>query len=168
VNVDILMTHDVCGPGTIGIFHEQFGPTPRSGTSDRVVIIPDHYIFTADAEMPSQRADSARFREGAGAEILLRRGVREERTDDAQSLSRSDQNQLQGRLPQGAARRGARPAGEVLLGTDSHTCTAGAFGQFATGIGNTDAAFRPGHRQALAQSPADDEIHLPRRRSRRI
>ena len=27
------------------------------------------------------------------------------------------------------------------MGTDSHTCTAGAFGQFATGIGNTDAGF---------------------------
>jgi len=30
---------------------------------------------------------------------------------------------------------------QVLLGTDSHTCTAGAFGQFATGIGITDAGF---------------------------
>ncbi|MED6121117.1 hypothetical protein PIB30_027187 [Stylosanthes scabra] len=28
---------------------------------------------------------------------------------------------------------------EVLLGTDSHTWTAGAFGQFATGFGNTDS-----------------------------
>lgn len=25
VNVDILMTHDVCGPGTIGIFKKEFG-----------------------------------------------------------------------------------------------------------------------------------------------
>ena len=33
------------------------------------------------------------------------------------------------------------PAGEVLFGTDSHTCNAGAFGQFASGIGNTDAGF---------------------------
>ncbi|KAJ8547171.1 hypothetical protein K7X08_010757 [Anisodus acutangulus] len=30
---------------------------------------------------------------------------------------------------------------KVLVGTDSHTCTAGAFGQFASGIGNTDAGF---------------------------
>ena len=25
VDVDVLMTHDVCGPGTIGIFKERFG-----------------------------------------------------------------------------------------------------------------------------------------------
>lgn len=29
----------------------------------------------------------------------------------------------------------------MLFGTDSHTCNAGAFGQFATGVGNTDAGF---------------------------
>ena len=29
----------------------------------------------------------------------------------------------------------------MLFGTDSHTCMAGAFNEFATGIGNTDAGF---------------------------
>jgi len=84
-NVDKLMTHDVCGPGTFGIFQREFGenaqvsrpacclqrPCPYSKdcaecTSvmvahavrraplrqvwdpEKIVIIPDHYIFTSD------------------------------------------------------------------------------------------------------------------------
>src|ERR1044072_2981707 len=48
VDVDILMTHDVCGPGTIGIFHQEFGRQAKVWDKSRVVVIPDHYIFTAD------------------------------------------------------------------------------------------------------------------------
>ncbi|XP_043805214.1 3-isopropylmalate dehydratase large subunit, chloroplastic-like isoform X1 [Manihot esculenta] len=42
---------------------------------------------------------------------------------------------------------------QVLLGTDSHTCTAGAFGQFATGIGITDAGFVLGTGKLLLKVP---------------
>src|SRR5262249_28009290 len=48
IDVDVLMTHDVCGPGTIGIFKQHFGKDARVWDRDKVVIIPDHYIFTAD------------------------------------------------------------------------------------------------------------------------
>ena len=49
VDVDVLMTHDVCGPGTIEIFKERFGADAKVWDPDRVVIIPDHYIFTAES-----------------------------------------------------------------------------------------------------------------------
>src|SRR5947209_19822723 len=48
-NVDVLMTHDVCGPGTIGVLKQQFGKDAKVWDRTKVVLIPDHYIFTKDA-----------------------------------------------------------------------------------------------------------------------
>jgi homoaconitase/3-isopropylmalate dehydratase large subunit len=62
------------------------------------------------------------------------------------------------------AQEGHCRPGEVLFGTDSHTCNAGAFGQFATGIGNTDAGFIMGTGQLLIKVslcwPLVPPIHL--------
>src|ERR1700688_3794591 len=46
VKADILMTHDVCGPGTIGVFKREFGENARVWDRQKVVIIPDHYILS--------------------------------------------------------------------------------------------------------------------------
>src|ERR1039458_4803181 len=43
VQADVLMTHDVCGPGTIGVFHREFGKAAKVWDRNKVVIIPDHY-----------------------------------------------------------------------------------------------------------------------------
>lgn len=32
VKTDVLMTHDVCGPGTIGNFYKEFGPKAKVGS----------------------------------------------------------------------------------------------------------------------------------------
>ncbi len=138
VEADVLMTHDVCGPGTIGIFRREFGGGAKVWDRDGVVIIPDHYIFTADP-MCHRNVDT------------LRAFVKEQNITyfyDPGTPSYSGVCHLT--LPE----KGHCRPGEVLFGTDSHTCTHGAFGEFATGIGNTDAAFVMGTGKLLLKVPA--------------
>jgi 3-isopropylmalate/(R)-2-methylmalate dehydratase large subunit len=137
VNVDVLMTHDVCGPGTIGIFKKHFGENAKVWDKEKVVIIPDHYIFTKDA-MANRNVD------------ILRSFVKEQSLPYFYDVGTEH---YKGVCHIALPEEGHTRPGDVLLGTDSHTCTAGAFGEFATGIGNTDAGFVMGTGKLWLKTP---------------
>ncbi|MEW6156064.1 MAG: aconitase family protein [Verrucomicrobiota bacterium] len=164
VNADILMTHDVCGPGTIGVFKREFGKEAKVWDRQRVVIIPDHYIFTADSKS-NRNVD------------LLREFVREQGIpyfydviDDPSGtwkfdpskgmLQRQYGSHYAGVCHTALPQKGHTRPGEVLFGTDSHTCMAGAFNEFATGIGNTDAGFVMGTGKLLLKVPETMHFRL--------
>jgi 3-isopropylmalate/(R)-2-methylmalate dehydratase large subunit len=140
VNCDILMTHDVCGPGTIGVFRKHFGPNAKVFDVEKVVIIPDHYIFTADVHAHRNIEILRGFVKEQGIkyfydpEFVHAEGYPSPYKDPSKTTYKGV---CHAALPE----EGHTRPGEVLFGTDSHTCTAGAFGEFATGIGNTDAGF---------------------------
>ncbi|HEV2947360.1 MAG TPA: aconitase/3-isopropylmalate dehydratase large subunit family protein [Gemmataceae bacterium] len=137
IDVDVLMTHDVCGPGTIGVFKQHFGPNAKVWDRDKVVIIPDHYIFTAD-KMANRNVE------------VLRQFAAEQNIKYFYDVGTpSYKGVCHIALPE----EGHTRPGEVLFGTDSHTCTAGAFGEFATGIGNTDAGFILGAGKLWVKAP---------------
>jgi len=157
VNVDILMTHDVCGPGTIGVFKREFGKEAKVWDKKKVVIIPDHYIFTSDS-MSNRNVD------------ILRDFVREQDLPYFYDVISDPNGHWQFDASKGQLKqqwsgnytgvchttlpwKGHTRPGEVLVGTDSHTCMAGAFNQFATGIGNTDAGFVLGTGKILLKVP---------------
>jgi 3-isopropylmalate/(R)-2-methylmalate dehydratase large subunit len=148
VNTDILMTHDVCGPGTIGVFKREFGQDAKVWDRQKIVIIPDHYIFTADS-MSNRNVD------------ILRDFAREQRLPYFYDVIDAEKGQLKkqyGKNYTGVCHttlpwKGHTRPGEILFGTDSHTCMAGAFNQFATGIGNTDAGFILGTGKLLIKVP---------------
>lgn len=164
VNVDVLMTHDVCGPGTIGVFKREFGADARVWDSKKVVIIPDHYIFTADS-MSNRNVDILRdFVREQGIEYFY------DVIDDPNGHWHFDPEKGQTKRQYGSSYTGVchttlpwkghlRP-GEILFGTDSHTCMAGAFNQFATGIGNTDAGFILGTGKLLIKVPETMRFYL--------
>jgi 3-isopropylmalate/(R)-2-methylmalate dehydratase large subunit len=141
-DIDVLMTHDVCGPGTIGVFEEEFGKDAKVYDPEKVIIIPDHYIFTADPKAHRNIAILRDFAKRQGIKNFYdpdfidtdADGVPAPYADPAKTTYRGVCHSA---LPQNGHTR----PGEILLGTDSHTCTHGAFGELATGIGNTDAGF---------------------------
>lgn len=164
VNADILMTHDVCGPGTIGVFKREFGANAKVWDPRKVVIIPDHYIFTADSKS-NRNVD------------ILREFVREQGLPyfydviddpnghwvfDAQKgpIQRQYGSKYAGVCHTALPEKGHTRPGEVLFGTDSHTCMAGAFNEFATGIGNTDAGFVLGTGKLLLKVPETMRFRL--------
>lgn len=137
VNVDILLTHDVCGPGTIGIFKREFGETAKVFNREGVVIIPDHYIFTKD-EKAARNIDT------------LRVFAKEQELPHFYDPGTSS---YCGVCHLGLPQHGHVRPGEVIVGTDSHTCSHGALGAFSTGIGNTDAGFVMGTGKILVKVP---------------
>ncbi len=125
LNVDVLMTHDVCGPPTIGIWKREFGEKAKIWDKDKLVIFPDHYIFTKNPQA------------NRNVEIL-RSFAKEYDLDNYYDVGTE---RYKGVCHIALAEEGYNVPGTVLFGTDSHTCTSGAFGMFSTGVGNTDAAF---------------------------
>jgi 3-isopropylmalate/(R)-2-methylmalate dehydratase large subunit len=164
VRADILMTHDVCGPGTIGVFKREFGANAKVWDPKKVVIIPDHYIFTADSKS-NRNVD------------ILREFVKEQDLpyfydviDDPNGRWLFDASKGMLKRQYGASfagvchtalpQKGHTRPGEILFGTDSHTCMAGAFNEFATGIGNTDAGFVMGTGKLLIKVPETMHFRL--------
>ncbi len=142
LNVDVLMTHDVCGPPTIQIWKREFGKNARVWDKEKVVIFPDHYIFTANEQA---RRNVALLKEFAGEYNLPHYyDVGTERYKGVCHVS--------------LAEEGFNLPGTVLIGTDSHSCTSGAFGMFSTGVGNTDAAFIMGTGKIWEKVPESMKI----------
>jgi homoaconitate hydratase family protein len=116
--VDILMIHDLTGPLAVKSF-EKIG-IKKVWNNKKVVIVLDHQI-------PAESITAAELHK------TMRKFAEE------QELKIYDVGKG-GICHQVLPEKGHVLPGKVILGADSHTCTYGALGAFATGIGSTEAA----------------------------
>ena len=117
--LDLCMSNDITSPVSADIF-EQAG-FDKVFDKDKVAIILDHYT-------PCKDIDSARLSKKA-REFAKK-----------QNLTHFYDTGLVGIEHALVPEKGLAAPGEIIIGADSHTCTYGAFGAFATGIGSTDMA----------------------------
>jgi len=117
--VDIVLSNDITAPIAI----REFGRlgVERVFDPQRVVMVADHFVPNKDIRSAEQSLAMRRFAQAQGLPHHFdvgRMGI---------------EHVL---LPE----QGLVVPGDVIVGADSHTCTYGALGAFATGMGSTDIA----------------------------
>jgi 3-isopropylmalate/(R)-2-methylmalate dehydratase large subunit len=119
VRVDVVLANDITAPISIREFR-RLG-RDRVFDKDGVILVPDH--FTPNKDIKS--AEQAK---------VLRDFVREQGLTKYREVGEVGIEHAL--LPE----QGWVLPGDVVVGADSHTCTYGALGAFATGMGSTDIA----------------------------
>ncbi|MDI3280722.1 MAG: 3-isopropylmalate dehydratase large subunit [Bacillota bacterium] len=117
--VDLVLANDITGPVAIQEF--QRTGAERVFDPERVVLVPDH--FTPNKDIPS-----------AIQVQTLREFARAQGLPHFYEVGRMGVEHCL--LPE----EGLVVPGDLVVGADSHTCTYGALGAFATGMGSTDIA----------------------------
>ena len=117
--VGMVMVNDLTGPLALDAFEKL--KEKKVWDKNRIVIVLDHQI-------PADSVHSAELHK------RLRRFAAEYGIKNFYDVGRG------GICHQVMVEKGHVKPGVVVVGADSHTCTYGALGAFATGIGSTDAA----------------------------
>jgi len=119
VRVDMVLANDITAPIAINEF-ARLG-VDRVFDRERIALVPDHFAPNKDIKSAEQCKQMREFARKYGIVHYWEVG----RMGIEHAL-----------LPQ----EGLVLPGEVIVGADSHTCTYGAVGAFATGMGSTDIA----------------------------
>ena len=115
-NIDKAMMDDILGP-RLEIAEKLEQLNLKIWDKDRVIVISDHYTPPANAK----QAEIVKFTR----EWSEQNGI-------------NNYYEFEGPCHQLMVEKGHVYPGEVIVGTDSHTCTYGALGSFGTGIGSTE------------------------------
>ncbi len=117
-NVDMIMVHDLTGPLAVEAF-KKIG-VQKVWDNKKAVVILDHQVPAESVKAAELHKTMRQFAKDQKLRIYdIGRG---------------------GICHQVMPEKGHVVPGTVIVGADSHTCTYGAFGAFATGIGSTEAA----------------------------
>lgn len=127
-NVDLAMSHDAIA-GPVGqLFHQHFGDDASVWDPQKVVFVADHFIQIND------------IRPDNGAVLMHRQMVEFAQQQGCHLFDVISPGEAAGICHVLLPEQGFIRPGMVIAGTDSHSCTYGAFGCFSMGVGTTDMA----------------------------
>lgn len=126
--VDLAMSHDALTGPVADSFYRSFGRDARVWDPGRVVLVADHFIQVND------------IRKDERAPRLYEQMLQFSREQGCRVFDMVSPGEAPGICHVLLPQQGLVKPGQMIVGTDSHSCTYGAFGAFSTGIGTTDMA----------------------------
>lgn len=130
--VDVILSNDITAPVAIAEL-EKVGIN-KVYDPDKIVLVPDHFTPNKDIKSAEQAKITREFAYKFGVKNYFEIG----RMGIEHCL-----------LPE----QGLVLPGDLVIGADSHTCTYGAIGAFATGMGSTDIAAAMANGEAWFKVP---------------
>ncbi|HEY8297756.1 MAG TPA: 3-isopropylmalate dehydratase large subunit [Candidatus Baltobacteraceae bacterium] len=118
--VDLVLANELSAAVAIGVMRSIKGAS-RVFDNEKIALVEDHFV-------PAKDAQSAKLA------ALMKEFAKEQNIKHFFDVGRGGIEHVV--LPE----EGLVAPGELIVGGDSHTCTYGAFGAFATGMGSTDIA----------------------------
>jgi 3-isopropylmalate/(R)-2-methylmalate dehydratase large subunit len=119
-NVDLVLANELSAAVAISVMRGMKGAS-KVFDREKIALVEDHFV-------PAKDAQSAKLAK------LMKDFAAEQQITHFFDVGRGGIEHVV--LPE----EGLVAPGEVIVGGDSHTCTYGAFGAFATGMGSTDIA----------------------------
>ncbi|MDE2571434.1 MAG: 3-isopropylmalate dehydratase large subunit, partial [bacterium] len=119
-NVDLVLANELSAAVAIKEFQKIAG-AERVFDRERIALVADHFVPAKDPR-------------SAEVSALMMKWAREQRIAHVFDVGKGGIEHVV--LPE----EGLIAPGELIVGGDSHTCTYGALGAFATGMGSTDVA----------------------------
>jgi len=119
-DIDMVIGNDITTPISIRAFNES--GAKKLARPNNFAIVMDHFIPAKDIASANQAKISREFAYEHDLNLFF---------------DEKDMGIEHALLPE----KGLVIPGDVIIGADSHTCTHGALGAFATGMGSTDLAF---------------------------
>ena len=115
-NIDLALANDITAPPAILEFYKINRPV---FDKNKIALVPDHFAPNKDIKSATMAKEMREF-------------AHEHQITNYFEVGRMGIEHVI--LPE----KGLVAPGEVIIGADSHTCTYGALGAFATGVGSTD------------------------------
>ena len=126
--VDLAMSHDAIAAPVAHLFQQHFGQDTPVWNPDKLVLVADHFIQIND------------IRPDTGAITMHQQMVEFANQQGCHLFDVISPGEAAGICHVLLPEKGFIRPGMIVAGTDSHSCTYGAFGSFSTGVGTTDMA----------------------------